>query len=291
MTYWAAPSSLRSEDELAERVMRLVRIGGGVLSPLNCWLAARGLQSLSYRVRAHSENARQVACFLAEHPRIERVLYPHHPSHPQYELALRQMSVGSGLMSILVKGGRQAAIDLVNRLALFTSATSFGGTHSLIEHRESIEEGSQHAGQSAARVHRPGASGRLDCRPAAGAGMIYHIAKREAWTEAKARGSYRPPSLAAEGFIHCSRREQILSVADDFYRGQADLLLLCIDESRLTAELHWEAPAHPRSESAAATSGEAAFPHLYGPLNLDAVDRVYDFVEADDGFQLPTGLP
>ncbi len=130
------------EDELAERVMRLVRIGGGVLSPLNCWLAARGLQSLTYRVRAHSESALEVACFLAEHPKIERVLYPHHPSHPQYELALRQMAVGSGLMSILVEGGREAAIEVVNRLQLFTSATSFGGTHSLIEHRESIEEGS-----------------------------------------------------------------------------------------------------------------------------------------------------
>ncbi len=130
------------EDQLAERVMRLVRIGGGVLSPMNCWLATRGLQSLSYRVRAHSENALEVACFLAEHPKIERVLYPHHPSHPQYELALRQMEVGSGLMSILVEGGREAAIELVNRLQLFTSATSFGGTHSLIEHRESIEEGS-----------------------------------------------------------------------------------------------------------------------------------------------------
>lgn len=130
------------EDELAERVMRLVRIGGGVLSPMNCWLAARGLQSLSYRARAHSESALEVACFLAEHPKIERVLYPHHPSHPQYDLALRQMAMGSGLMSILVAGGREAAIELVNRLRLFTSATSFGGTHSLIEHRESIEEGS-----------------------------------------------------------------------------------------------------------------------------------------------------
>ena len=130
------------EDELAERVMRLVRIGGGVLSPMNCWLAARGLQSLSYRARAHSESALEVACFLAEHPKIERVLYPHHPSHPQYNLALRQMALGSGLMSILVKGGRGPAIELVNRLRLFTSATSFGGTHSLIEHRESIEEGS-----------------------------------------------------------------------------------------------------------------------------------------------------
>ena len=130
------------EDEYAERVMRLLRIGGSVLSPMNAWLAARGLQSLSYRVRGHSENASKVACFLAEHPGIERVFYPHHPSHPQHELAMRQMRVGSGLMSILVKGGRQAAIDLVNRLRIFTSATSFGGTHSLIEHRESIEEGS-----------------------------------------------------------------------------------------------------------------------------------------------------
>ena len=130
------------EDAFAERVLRLVRIGGAVLSPFNSWLALRGLQSMSYRVRAHSENALQIACFLAEHPKIERVFYPHHPSHPQYELALRQMRVGSGLMSILHRDGRQAAIDLVNNVELFTSATSFGGTHSLIEHRESIEESS-----------------------------------------------------------------------------------------------------------------------------------------------------
>ena len=132
----------RENDEFAQRVMRLVRIGGSVLSPMNCWLALRGMQSLSYRVRAHSENASEVACFLAEHPKVERVLYPHHPSHPQYDLALRQMRFGSGLMSMQVRGGRQAAIDVVNKLRLFTSATSFGGTHSLIEHRESIEEDS-----------------------------------------------------------------------------------------------------------------------------------------------------
>ncbi len=132
----------RENDAFAQRVMRLVRIGGSVLSPMNSWLTLRGMQSLSYRVRAHSENASEVACFLAEHAKIERVLYPHHPSHPQYDLARRQMRVGSGLMSIQVRGGRQAAIDLVNKLRLFTSATSFGGTHSLIEHRESIEEDS-----------------------------------------------------------------------------------------------------------------------------------------------------
>ena len=130
------------ENEFSERVARLVKIGGSVLSPMNSWLTLRGLQSMPYRVRAHSENALEVACFLAEHPRIERVLYPHHPSHPQYELALRQMRVGSGLMSIQVAGGREDAVDVVRRLKLFTSATSFGGTHSLIEHRESIEEDS-----------------------------------------------------------------------------------------------------------------------------------------------------
>ena len=119
------------EDELAQRVFRLARIGGAVLSPLNSWLALRGLQSMAYRVRAISHSAERVACYLAEHPKIAQALYPHHPSHPQYELAMRQMKVGSGLMSILVDGGREAAIKLVNDLRLFTSATSFGGTHSL----------------------------------------------------------------------------------------------------------------------------------------------------------------
>lgn len=129
------------ENDLAERVARLVKIGGAVLSPMSCWLTLRGIQSLAWRVRAHSESALKVASFLAEHPAIERVLYPLHPSHPQYELARRQMRVGSGLMSIQAAGGRAAALQLVRRLRIFTSATSFGGTHSLIEHRQSIEEG------------------------------------------------------------------------------------------------------------------------------------------------------
>ena len=121
--------------------------------------------------------------------------------------------------------------------------------------------------------------------------MIYHIAEREAWIEAKARGSYHPPSLASEGFIHCSRLDQVLSVANDFYRGRANLLLLCIDESKLAAELRWEAPARPQPRSTAASSREASFPHLYGPLNLEAVVGVYDFVESANGFALPGALP
>lgn len=133
---------LKDDDDFAQRITRLVKIGGAVLSPMNCWLTLRGIQTLSIRVRAHSDNALKVANFLADNPKIEQVLYPHHPSHPQYDLAMRQMRVGSGLMSILVAGGRAEAIALARKLKIFTSATSFGGTHSLIEHRESLEENS-----------------------------------------------------------------------------------------------------------------------------------------------------
>lgn len=132
----------KNEDDFAERVTRLIKIGGAVLSPMSCWLTLRGIQTLSYRMRAHSENACKVSDFLAQHPKIERVRYPHHPSHPQYDLAKQQMRIGSGLMSIQVMGGRAEAVDLARKLQLFTSATSFGGTHSLIEHRESTEENS-----------------------------------------------------------------------------------------------------------------------------------------------------
>ncbi|MYD11549.1 MAG: DUF952 domain-containing protein [Chloroflexi bacterium] len=121
--------------------------------------------------------------------------------------------------------------------------------------------------------------------------MIYHIVKRDAWHEAQRRGIYRPASLAAEGFIHCSTRAQILSVANDFYRGQADLLLLSIDECRLKSELRWETPAHPQPESAALTLSEASFPHLYGPLNPDAVVEILALVETDDGYTFPDDLP
>lgn len=121
--------------------------------------------------------------------------------------------------------------------------------------------------------------------------MIYHILKRDAWTEAKRRGAYHPPSLAAAGFIHFSTRAQILSVANDFYRGEVDMLLLGIDERRLKAKLRWEAPAHPRPKSAAATATETLFPHLYGALNLDAVDGVFDLAEAVSGLPLPGDLP
>ena len=103
---------------------------------------------------------------------------------------------------------------------------------------------------------------------------------------AVARGSYAPSSLRDEGFIHCSTIAQVIDTANRFYRGQDDLILLFIDESRLKAELKYEAPTKDRGES----SGEL-FPHLYGELNVDAVVRIVELpCEVDGSFQLPDGL-
>ncbi len=104
--------------------------------------------------------------------------------------------------------------------------------------------------------------------------MILHITSRAEWAEAQARGAYIAPSLEAEGFIHCSTEKQVAHVANSFYRGQNELVLLNIDEAKLKPELKWEAPAGP---PAAGISESDSFPHIFGPINLDAVASVLDF--------------
>lgn len=121
--------------------------------------------------------------------------------------------------------------------------------------------------------------------------MIYHITSRANWAVAQTQGYYRAPSLESEGFIHCSTRHQISGVANELYRGQTDLLLLCIDENLLGAPLVWEAPAHPNCGKSAAAADGSLFPHVYGVLNLDAVVAVLDFPETETGFSLPPNLP
>ncbi len=110
--------------------------------------------------------------------------------------------------------------------------------------------------------------------------MICHIVKRSEWMLAVAHGTYAPASLRDEGFIHCSTSAQLIGTANRFYRGQDDLVVLCVDESRLTAELRYEAPKMNHGES----SGEL-FPHLYGELNVDAVVQVIELpCEVDGSF-------
>ncbi|MGH7923226.1 MAG: DUF952 domain-containing protein [Candidatus Binatus sp.] len=116
--------------------------------------------------------------------------------------------------------------------------------------------------------------------------MIVHIVKRSEWVDALERGSYAPASLKVEGFIHCSTLAQAIGAANRFYPGRKGLIVLCIEESRLKAELRHEAPTIPGGEAA----GEL-FPHLYGALNVDAVVRVVELpCEADGSFRLPDEL-
>jgi cystathionine gamma-synthase len=113
---------------------------GALLGPFEAWLLLRGLRTLALRVRQASENALAIARFLEDHPKVERVLYPGLPSHPQHALAQRQMDGGcGGLMSFQIKGGASEALALAGRLRLIARATSLGGTESVIEHRFTIE--------------------------------------------------------------------------------------------------------------------------------------------------------
>ena len=119
--------------------------------------------------------------------------------------------------------------------------------------------------------------------------MIFHITTRDAWRRALAAGEYTAPSLDSEGFIHCSTSEQTTDTANMFFRGQTGLALLCIDETRLKAECKYEAPAGPGLDD---PRTENRFPHIYGPINLEAVINVSDFPAGENGlFLLPADLP
>jgi cystathionine gamma-synthase len=130
----------REAGPLFERVHEMQRETGGVPSPFECWLTLRGIQTFPYRMRAHCENAQHVAEFLSRHPRIEAVHYPGLATHKGHKVAASQMTGGfGGLMSMQVRGGREAAFNVCAGVKIFTHATSLGGTHSLIEHRASVE--------------------------------------------------------------------------------------------------------------------------------------------------------
>jgi cystathionine beta-lyase/cystathionine gamma-synthase len=123
-----------SNDELYQRLKFLQNAVGGVPGPLDSWLVLRGLKTLAVRMRQHSANALEVACFLEQHPSVKRVYYPGLPSHPQHELAKRQMVGGwGGMLSFEVQGGAAAAREVARRTRLFTLAESLGGVESLIE--------------------------------------------------------------------------------------------------------------------------------------------------------------
>jgi len=105
--------------------------------------------------------------------------------------------------------------------------------------------------------------------------MILHLLSRESWAEAQAHGQLIAQSVATEGFAHCSTEHQIVDVANKYYSGANNMVLLNIDPARLTSKLIFEPPAH--LDGSPALPHEPMFPHIYGPINLDAVIEVIDF--------------
>jgi cystathionine gamma-synthase len=129
----------KKDSEFFQRVRAIQYSGGAVPSPFDCWLILRGMRTLPWRMRAHSENGMKVAEFLAQHRRVEGVHYPGLHSHAGHEIARRQMSMFGGMLSFQVNDQREAAMSVAAKTKIFTRATSLGGMESLIEHRASIE--------------------------------------------------------------------------------------------------------------------------------------------------------
>ena len=123
------------DAELGERIGFLQNAIGAVGGPFDSFLALRGLKTLPLRMRHSSESALEIASMLERHPRVERVLYPGLPSHPQYALAQRQMANGgSGIVTFFLKGALPEARRFLERLEVFTLAESLGGVESLVDH-------------------------------------------------------------------------------------------------------------------------------------------------------------
>ena len=125
---------LTDDEELDTAFGFLQNSAGAIPGPFDAYLTLRGLKTLVIRMRRHTENATRVAEFLAEHPAVSVALYPGLPGHPGHDVAARQMSGSGGMVSVRLRGGRQAALDLCSRTEVFILAESLGGVESLIEH-------------------------------------------------------------------------------------------------------------------------------------------------------------
>jgi cystathionine gamma-lyase len=121
------------DRELADRLYFLQNAVGAVIGPMDSFLVLRGIKTLPLRMDRHFENATAIVEFLEKHPKVEKLIYPFHESHPQYKIARHQMKNGGGMTTFLIKGGRDAAVRMVEATKIFTLAESLGGVESLIE--------------------------------------------------------------------------------------------------------------------------------------------------------------
>jgi cystathionine beta-lyase/cystathionine gamma-synthase len=130
-----------NDDDLAERLGFIQNASGGVPGPFDCWLCIRGIKTLSLRMQQHDTAGRRIAEWLSTHPRVQRVYYPGLPSHPQYELAKRQMQGFGGMIAIEL-GDPAYARRVAGRTRIFALAESLGGVESLIGHPASMTHAS-----------------------------------------------------------------------------------------------------------------------------------------------------
>jgi cystathionine gamma-lyase len=120
--------------ELLQPIAFYQNAAGGVPGPFDAWLTLRGIKTLAVRMEHHCANARRLAGWLAEQPQVRRIYYPGLPNHPGHEVARRQMRDFGGMISVSLKGGKEAALHLLTRTKLFSLAESLGGVESLIGH-------------------------------------------------------------------------------------------------------------------------------------------------------------
>jgi cystathionine gamma-lyase len=133
---------LRDDPELISRLRLLQNTTGGILDPFSSFLGLRGIKTLPLRIERHAANALAIANWLESHPKIERVVYPGLKSHPQHDLAKRQMKNGGGMVSVFLKADQAQAISVLERFELFALAESLGGIESLVGHPSIMSHGS-----------------------------------------------------------------------------------------------------------------------------------------------------
>lgn len=125
---------MMNSQDLRDRLFYLQNAIGPSQSPFDSWLVLRGVKTLSLRMKAHEQNALKVATFLEKHPKVERVVYPGLKSHPQYELAQKQMKGSGGMITFFIKGGIEESRRFLETVKLFALAESLGGVESLVDH-------------------------------------------------------------------------------------------------------------------------------------------------------------
>src|SRR5438477_12784418 len=128
--------------ELLQPIAFYQNAAGGVCGPFDAWLTLRGIKTLAVRMERHCANARQLAEWLAGHPRVQKIYYPGLPNHPGHAVAKRQMSDFGGMLSVSIKGGKEAALRVLTRTKLFSLAESLGGVESLVGHPASMTHAS-----------------------------------------------------------------------------------------------------------------------------------------------------